>query len=104
MHCKKILIFTVLLLFLAVNSVPLIASDRPMQDPTIENAHNNEADGGGGGEEHPWQDNDDDDDGLFNYKKGLQYLISLFTRDKEADQKPERSKKAEPVKKFDKKK
>jgi len=104
MRCKKILIFTVLLLFLAVYAVPVSASDRPKEEPTFEQPHNNDADGDpGGGEEHPWQDNDDDD-GIFSYKKGLKCLLSLFSRQKEVDKKPvEEGRKVEPVKKHDKK-
>ena len=78
MRCKKILIFALLLLFLAVQTVPLMAWDKPRGQDGIEETEDNQGDDeGGDGEEHPWQDTDDDD-GTISFSKGVQALISLF--------------------------
>ena len=78
MRCKKILIFALLLLFLAVQAVPLMAWDKPRGQNGITETQANQADDdSGGGEEHPWQD-DDGDNGTTSFTKGVKALISLF--------------------------
>jgi len=81
MRCKKIFIFTVLLLFLALQVVPLSAAnqaDNATQDfdPIIEDPN---IDPEGGGDEHPWEDNEDDGDiGNSKGKYSLDIIISQF--------------------------
>ena len=81
MRCKKIFIFTVLLLFLALQVVPLSAANQAKstaQDfvPIIDDPN---VDPNGGGEEHPWEDNEDDGDiGVSNGKSSLDIIISQF--------------------------
>ena len=88
MRCKKIFIFTVLLLFLALQVTPVVAKNQPQNptqtaDPIIDNPDD---DPNGGGEEHPWEDNEDDGDiGVNDGKSSLDLLISqivsFFTGD-----------------------
>lgn len=81
MRCKKIFIFTILLLFLAMQVVPLGAKNQPQNptqdvDPIIIDPN---ADPNGGGEEHPWEDNEDDGDiGISDGKTSLDIIISQF--------------------------
>jgi hypothetical protein len=78
MRWKRVFIFAVLLLFLAVQAVPLMATDKVGGGtPTI--AVPNHDDGGGdGGEEHPWQDDDGDNNGTAGFSKHIDWLIGLF--------------------------
>ncbi len=90
MRCKKVLIFALMLLFLAVQAVPLAAWDRLQGGTDSFSAEENaDDDGGGGGEEHPWQDDDgDDDDAISGFSKGIKALISLFFGKKDIEKKP----------------
>lgn len=90
MRCKKIFIFIVLLLFLALQVTPVVAKNQPQSptqtaDPIIDNP---EDDPNGGGEEHPWEDNEDDGDfGVNDGKSTLDMLISQIINFIKGDQK-----------------
>ena len=67
---------TLMLLFLALQGVPLTASDQPYQGPTVKPQYNDPGGGAGGGDEHPWQDNDNDQD-IDGFSKSIKNLVSL---------------------------
>ncbi len=79
MRWKKIFVFAVLLLFLAVQTVPLMATDTVgSKVPTIAAPNHNDGGGDGDGEEHPWQDDSGDNTGTMSFSKSLDWLIGLF--------------------------
>ncbi|NIP44527.1 MAG: hypothetical protein GWO41_11315 [candidate division Zixibacteria bacterium] len=96
MRCKKILIFALILLFLAVQAPPLFSRDEASDETQIINPQDNDADDGDGdGEEHPWQDNDDGDGTFSSFSKNIQALISLLFGTNEVEKKQEKEKQKE---------
>jgi len=79
MRFKLIFLCIMVLLFLALQTAPLMAVDNPYQPPTMVNPeYNDPGDGDGDGDEHPWEDNDDNDDAT-GFNKQVKCLISMFT-------------------------
>jgi hypothetical protein len=79
MRFKLIFLCVMVILFFALQNVPLMAIDKPYQPPTIVNPeYDDPGDGDGDGDEHPWEDNDDDDDAT-GFNKQVKFLISMFT-------------------------
>ena len=96
MRCKIVLIFALILLFMAVQAAPLYSRDDASDGTVIINPQDDNADDGDGdGEEHPWQDNDDGDGTVSSFSKNLQALISLFFGSKEVEKKQEQDKQKE---------
>lgn len=73
MRSRKIFIVAILMLFVALQIVPLYAADRPGIKIKPENPVSDPI----GGEGHPWQDTDGGDDGnVSDGKTGLDDIIS----------------------------
>lgn len=98
MRYKLIFLCTMLLLFLALHTVPLMAYDKPYQTPPILNpTYDDPGDGDGDGDEHPWEDNDDDND-VTGFNKQVKCLISMFTGLFKSEKKASRSADTQSVK------
>jgi hypothetical protein len=107
MRCKIVFIITVVLLFLAVQTVPLLATNKPKISQPIINPNNNDpGEDPGSGEEHPWQDNDDDT-GFSKYGDGINNIISLIKQafnGKKKSKVTSKKKYEKPIKSFSQKK
>ena len=78
MRYKLIFLCVMVLLFLALQTAPLMAVDSPYKPPPVVGPeYDDPGDGDGDGDEHPWEDNDDDDDAT-GFSKQVKCLISMF--------------------------